>query len=47
LEVAAGPGYLVPHLLQRKKEGAKVYLTDLATQFLAITKKRLELLSES
>lgn len=37
LETAVGPGILIPHLINRVKKGAKIHLTDLSSDFLAIT----------
>lgn len=47
LEVAVGPGYLVPYLLSRKNPKAELFLTDLAGEFLALTAKRVELFEQN
>lgn len=47
LETAVGPGIQIPHLIHRKHPEARIVLTDLATEFLAITQKRLELFEQN
>ncbi|KRX10807.1 hypothetical protein PPERSA_00977 [Pseudocohnilembus persalinus] len=42
LETGLGPGYMIPFLIQRKQQDAHLTLTDLSSQFLAISQKRLE-----